>query len=222
MSPAKIGTKPAATPRTTEAGKAKEASPAANDSKKPSPGLASKANDGFRPTAQPVTRPSPIRDPGELGAAWRAVNMSEHYPDYNGANPGSVIGSLNETSTQYWPHVNQDFKNQVSGDLKNFLRLGNSSLTRYETNQLTRGLFGANVNYHGYGDAEKYQIGDRVEFATKDAQGKSVTQRGIFYGSGVLTAAEGKFEMIELANPNGERPAVISRIIASALVDGRY
>lgn len=222
MTTTKVGTKHPTTTRPAEAAKTKPAA-TTTPAKPAAPVTKPKVSDSFNTTpARPTTRPGSVRDAGELAVAWRAVHLTETSTDYNGVNPGSGSGSLNETSTQYWPHVNQDFRDHVAGDLKNFLQYGNSSLTPYETNRLTMGLFGSHVDNHGYGEAENYHIGDRVEFSSTNAQGKSVTQRGIYYGTGVMTAMDGKFAMIPLMNPNGDRPLVINKLVAGALNDGRY
>jgi hypothetical protein len=166
-------------------------------------------------------RPAPVRDFGELAAPWRAVEMVQG----GGAlkerpTPGRGVGSPDAS-------FNKAFRDSVSPDLKNFIRLGKSSLTPYEATRLAQGLgWGGQLHLEPPETASPYGRGDRLNLLITHPDGTKERTRGIMTTNGGILAVDrgGDYRAFyrEYDNgTNGRAKVRVLRVLARALDDGR-
>jgi hypothetical protein len=160
-----------------------------------------------------LARPPSVRDLGELAVVFRCVELVEKSSSASG-----IPVLVDEDGGPHAPPVNPEFRDKLSPNLKNFLRLGTSALTPHEVRELALGL---NQTGPSFVVANShYRVGDRVEI--KDVDGS--VKRGIVLSAlpdseAILTVGANDRYTLAFATPSG--PVHVTKLVSSAFLDGR-
>jgi hypothetical protein len=166
-------------------------------------------------------RPAAERNPNELAVAWRAVEAVEGaqdaFPVLLERDPGSHLPPLSPAVAALLP------------DFKNFVSLGNSSLTPYEARELVLGL---GAEGEGSWTSAHLRSGDRVAVEVSgtpthgiileagDGDDSTPNGGGEWVNVLVVDAATGHLaqKIVTLDDPTVK----VTALLASSLLDGRF